>query len=70
MKIEDFDAFVKAVLDSIPDGVDNEWYGTDYQITKQLLDSARERMFEQELARQARYQQYLILKAEFETKGE
>ena len=53
MKIEEFDAFVEAVLDSAPDDVDSEWYGSDYQIAKQLLDSARKRMFEQELARQA-----------------
>lgn len=66
MKLEEFDKFAKLVLDSMNETNKDEFYGSEYSICKQFLESARLDNFSEEIKNQEEYQEYLRLKAKFE----
>lgn len=63
---EDFKAFIEACAQHLNSIDKEEYYLTPYDAFMELASDVESSLFSEEIAREARYQEYLKLKEEFE----
>ena len=64
--LKDFDALVAEFLLTLDNGGREEYYDTDQKIAAEVLGKLRHHLFSEEINKDIRRAQYLVLKAEFE----
>lgn len=63
---KEFEEVAKAFINSRDDNEENEWYCTEEELVREIMDDFVRWYWENDIAKEERYQQYLKLKQEFE----